>query len=229
MEKIYFANIGGDLQLIVEYVFIEYERPILFLCKERQTKEKYLCLCYECWKVQKWVIAKVDEDIIYKMACGENSVRESFLDGQRWFLVEYNGTKEKNREIDFRELISNIKILPDQDVNLDEDERDEYLEFLANKYKKSIQKIVCDSRKILEGLSETMKVLLKEQDCFQGTNLRTINKISAELSQKKADISFGELGIEDVIWERRDTIYSETLEDNVKNVLEIDNFFSSAA
>ena len=29
--------------------------------------------------------------------------------------------------------------------NLDEDERDEYLNFLADKYKRSIQRIVCDS------------------------------------------------------------------------------------
>ena len=34
MNKRYFTNIVGNLQLIIEYVFIEYERPILFLCKE---------------------------------------------------------------------------------------------------------------------------------------------------------------------------------------------------
>ena len=30
MNRKYFTNIVGDLQLTIEYIFIEYERPILF-------------------------------------------------------------------------------------------------------------------------------------------------------------------------------------------------------
>lgn len=145
MNKRYFTNIVGDLQLIMEYVFIEYERPILFLCKEEKSEEKFLCLCYECRQVQKWVLARVDEAIIYDMACGKSSVRQAFLDGQEWILVEYDGTEEKSRRVSAKELLSNTEILPDEDVVLDEDERDEYLNFLADKYKKSIQRIACDS------------------------------------------------------------------------------------
>lgn len=41
MNKRYFTNIVGDLQLIMEYVFIEYERPILFCAKKNRVKKNF--------------------------------------------------------------------------------------------------------------------------------------------------------------------------------------------
>lgn len=227
MNKRYFTNIVGDLQFIMEYVFIEYERPILFLCKEEQSEEKFLCLCYECRQVQKWILARVDEDIIYDMVCGERSVRQAFLDGQEWILVEYDGTEEKSRRASAKELLSNTEILPDEDVNLDEDERDEYLNFLADKYKRSIQRIVCDSMKILEGLSEEMRKALKEQLKYNAANLSSICEISIEFLDKRESFSLDNSAFENVAFEKTDTVCGNI--DNTKNILEIDDAFNSAA
>ena len=228
MNKKYFTNIVGDLQLIMEYVFIEYERPILFLCKEEKSEEKFLCLCYECRQVQKWILARVDEDIVYDMACGERSVRQAFLDGQEWILVEYDGTEEKSRKITDKELFSNAGILPDEDVALDEDERDGYLHFLADKYKKSIQRIACDSMKILEGLSEQMRKALKEQLKYNVTNLNSICKIATEFLDNRECASLDDSAFIDVAFEKTDIVCGNITNNN-KNILEMDNAFNSAA
>lgn len=228
MNRKYFTNIVGDLQLTIEYIFIEYERPILFLCKEELSEDKYLCLCYECRRVQKWIIAKVDEDIIYKMVYGENSVRQTFLGGKEWILVEYDGTEEKSRKVSAKELLSKTEILPDEDVNLDEDERDEYLNFLADKYGKSIQRISCDSMEILEGLSKEKRKFLKEQLKYNASNLSSIFEISIEFSTPPKSSLLDNLVFEDVVFERMDTVYNN-ITDNITNILEIDDAFNSAA
>lgn len=115
MGKNYFTQVDGNLQLKIEHVFIEYERPILFLCKEEGKKEKYLCLCYECRRVQKWVIARVDDETICEMAYGDISIRQAFLNGDEWFLVEYDG-EERSRKVLVEELLSDTEILPEEDV-----------------------------------------------------------------------------------------------------------------
>lgn len=231
MRKRYFTNIIGELNLWIEYVFIEYERPILFLCKEENTEEEYLCLCYECRKIQKWLIAKTDEELIYKMVEGTFSVRDAFLKGRNWILVEYDGTVDKSRGISLGELLADSEILPDDDVYLDEDERDDYFAFLSSLpsgEKRPVQKIVYDSVKMIEGLSDTMREILKRQYYNYDIKTRIINEILIESSEKSHVESFGNIYEQDIVTGRTDVLLNTTLSEG-KNILEIDGVFSGAA
>lgn len=231
MRKRYFTNIIGELNLWIEYVFIEYERPILFLCKEENTEEEYLCLCYECRKIQKWLIAKTDEELIYKMVEGAFSVRDAFLKGRNWILVEYDGTVDKSRGISLGELLADSEILPDDDVYLDEDERDDYFAFLSSLpsgEKRPVQKIVYDSTKMIEGLSDTMREILKRQYYNYDIKTRIINEILIESSEKSHVESFGNIYEQDIVTGRTDVLLNATLSEG-KNILEIDGVFSGAA
>ena len=231
MRKRYFTNIIGELNLWIEYVFIEYERPILFLCKEENTEEEYLCLCYECRKIQKWLIDKTDEELIYKMVEGTFSVRDAFLKGRNWILVEYDGTVDKSRGISLGELLADSEILPDDDVYLDEDERDDYFAFLSSLpsgEKRPVQKIVYDSTKMIEGLSDTMREILKRQYYNYDIKTRIINEILIESSEKSHVESFGNIYEQDIVTGRTDVLLNTTLSEG-KNILEIDGVFSGAA
>ena len=231
MRKRYFTNIIGELNLWIEYVFVEYERPILFLCKEENTEEEYLCLCYECRKIQKWLIAKTVEELIYKMVEGAFSVRDAFLKGRNWILVEYDGTVDKSRGISLGELLADSEILPDDDVYLDEDERDDYFAFLSSLpsgEKRPVQKIVYDSTKMIEGLSDTMREILKRQYYNYDIKTRIINEILIESSEKSHVESFGNIYEQDIVTGRTDVLLNTTLSEG-KNILEIDGVFSGAA
>ena len=171
------------------------------------------------------------EELIYKMVEGAFSVRDAFLKGRNWILVEYDGTVDKSRGISLGELLADSEILPDDDVYLDEDERDDYFAFLSSLSsgeKRPVQKIVYDSVKMIEGLSDTMREILKRQYYNYDIKTRIINEILIESSEKSHVESFGNIYEQDIVTGRTDVLLNTTLSEG-KNILEIDGVFSGAA
>ena len=72
----YFGNIPeiGDLSL--EYVFLEDNYPVLFICKS--TSCLYLCVCRALIPEQKWIISEISPSILQQMINREISVSAAF-------------------------------------------------------------------------------------------------------------------------------------------------------
>lgn len=130
----YFNNIGHSGQLDIEYVFMEYHHPILFISKDHYNN-RYLCLCYEFRKVQRWLIGRIEQNDIEYMAQGEISIYEAFdRNREELYLVEYTIDKEeKCKKVRFEDLDEDI--LPEKDLFLDEDDYEDYINFIEQEEK----------------------------------------------------------------------------------------------
>lgn len=125
----YFADIQGIGSLDILYVFYEDAHPILFLCKDKAGRE-YLCQCYEYRKVQRWHLAEISQICLDDMLWGKVSVREAFQRAEHIFDIEYTLLKEeKCRKVSYDDI--DAVDLPDEDFFLDEDDRQEYLDFFG--------------------------------------------------------------------------------------------------
>lgn len=79
MNDLCFENIKkiGNLYLI--QILLEFENePILFLCHDENQK-KYLCLCSEIRKEQKWIIVECKQKALSELLKKEIDIRMTFL------------------------------------------------------------------------------------------------------------------------------------------------------
>lgn len=120
----YFTNVPGIGNLNFDYCIVEYEAPILFICKDNQGKF-YLCDCCEIRFKQEWLIVPVVIEDILTLFEKKITLKNFFKDRQS---VGYIGiykvgwTKEKIKKVEtFDE-----QVLP----------ADEYLYFDDDEYKK---------------------------------------------------------------------------------------------
>ncbi len=129
VRKNYFDDIYKIGSLNIIYVFYRDVHPILFLCEDNNRK-KYLCQCYECRKVQKWHLVYIAQEQLDNLINGETSVLDVFRDADRIYNIEYTLLREEKRSlISFDEI--DAFDLPDEDLYLDEDDKDDYLHFFA--------------------------------------------------------------------------------------------------
>ena len=81
---------------------------------------------------------------------------------------------------------------------------------------------------MIEGLSDTMREILKRQYYNYDIKTRIINEILIESSEKSHVESFGNIYEQDIVTGRTDVLLNTTLSEG-KNILEIDGVFSGAA
>ena len=131
----YFSNVPciGDLE--IDYIIVENECPIVFICKDRNN-DLYFCNCVTMQNVQKWAITKISKETIMNYFKNEISNYEIFKNSShKIYIVTWNfGYKKENNKI-----VSSDKVLdddlPPRDSYLyaDEGEFDDYIELLENR------------------------------------------------------------------------------------------------
>lgn len=64
MENIYFENVVTVGNLYLEYILYEFENePILFICSD-DSKNTYLCVCFDFRRHARWVVARCPINIL---------------------------------------------------------------------------------------------------------------------------------------------------------------------
>ena len=88
MNDLYFENIKKIGNLYIIQIFFEFENePILFLCNDEDRK-KYLCLCSEIRKEQKFVIAECKQETLSGLLSKEIDIRTAFLKEKELIIVK---------------------------------------------------------------------------------------------------------------------------------------------
>ena len=75
MREAYFENIQGIGGLALEYVFYEYEEPILFSCTDSRGG-RYLCAC--CRLSENWLIGRVSNQQLIDMMEKKTTLADVF-------------------------------------------------------------------------------------------------------------------------------------------------------
>lgn len=88
MNDLYFENINKIGNLYIIQIFLEFENePILFLCNDEDRK-KYLCLCSEIRKEQKWVIVECKQLTLSGLLSKEIDIRTAFFKEKELTIVK---------------------------------------------------------------------------------------------------------------------------------------------
>lgn len=102
MNNLYFENLKKIGNLCIKQIFLEFEnKPILFLCNDKDQK-KYLCLCSEIRKNQKWIIVRCRKTVLSLLLDKEIDIRTAFLKEKELILVKKDlEGKEENFVVDW--------------------------------------------------------------------------------------------------------------------------------
>ena len=88
MNDLCFENIKKIGNLYIIQIFLEFENePILFLCNDEDRK-KYLCLCSEIRKEQKWIIVECKQKALSELLSKEIDIRTAFLKEKELTIVK---------------------------------------------------------------------------------------------------------------------------------------------
>lgn len=88
MNDLCFENIKKIGNLYIIQIFLEFENePILFLCNDEDRK-KYLCLCSEIRKEQKWIIVECKQKALSELLSKEIDIRTAFLKERELTIVK---------------------------------------------------------------------------------------------------------------------------------------------
>lgn len=93
----YFTNVPGIGDLNFDYCMVEYEVPILFICKDKQGKF-YLCDCCEIRFKQEWLIVPVVIEDVLALFEKKITLKKFFKDRQSlgyFGIYKVGWTKEK--------------------------------------------------------------------------------------------------------------------------------------
>ncbi|MEE3438825.1 hypothetical protein [Ruminococcus sp.] len=132
----YFENIPKMGNLIMDYIFLENDYPVLFTCKNQVNDNLYLCVCRTVIEKQKWIISEISIDTLEKFINDEITVHDAFkVDNKLSCIATW--CKEKPKE-EYNVIKSSTlldKDLPNSDVFLEDDDPDtlDYLEMVKNR------------------------------------------------------------------------------------------------
>lgn len=120
MEKIYFADVVNTGNLYLEKVFNKFEdENILFICKNEEGS-RFLCLCYEFRSSLRWVVCKIEPEMLVKILIKKADIRSAFLcEKDNIIHIEYKNDMEKSEIISLCDENSNI--IPAEGIFLKED------------------------------------------------------------------------------------------------------------
>lgn len=74
----YFADIPEIGNLVMDYIILDYDYPLLFVCREETGRKLYLCVCCDTYKEQRWLITPTSEQILQEMLENRRTIREAF-------------------------------------------------------------------------------------------------------------------------------------------------------
>lgn len=98
----YFSNVPGIGDLNFDYCIVEYEVPILFICKDKQGKY-YLCDCCEIRSKQEWLIVPVVIEDVLALFEKKITLKNFFKDRESlgyFGTYKIGWTKEKIKKVE---------------------------------------------------------------------------------------------------------------------------------
>lgn len=130
-KEIYFEEIAGIGELYLDFVILEYECPILFVCTNKNNI-RYLCLCNEVREIQEWIISPITNEILIDMLSGNISIYQAFEksdENKVLAILEFGDDIEQSRCVKFNDI--NPLDLPKKSRYLDRTGTiDRYIEML---------------------------------------------------------------------------------------------------
>jgi len=105
-RDLYFREINEIGDLYLDFVFVEYEEPILFTCIDNKSN-LYLCLCSEIRGEGRWIITPTEVCVIKDMIQNNITIYDALkaTTSYKYILEWKNGyEKEISKKIEF-ELI----------------------------------------------------------------------------------------------------------------------------
>lgn len=144
----------GDLEL--QFVFVELECPIVFICTNADN-EIFLCFCCDITKEQRWIVAPICLRDLFKMIANKLSFYDFYKSAKPIFKIvwEKGYESEKIYETSFSECINDV---PTEGIYLDYDP-DEFSdmgnlnvdEFELSHYDKIYRELGLDEEQYPEG------------------------------------------------------------------------------
>lgn len=138
----YFSNLPYIGNLEIDYVFAEYDCPIIFTCIDKDNNI-FFCACICMDNIQKWLVTAVDSDTIVDYVKNKVSNREMFTKSNCVYVLswKYGFTKENCK------MLSGDKIPEDElpPVNTfleaDDEEFSDYINVLQNRKNQALQQV----------------------------------------------------------------------------------------
>lgn len=128
----YFKNVPEIGNLVLDYIFVENDCPILFTCKSKDSL--YLCLCRTNIGIQKWIISEISIYTLASVIHNRISIYGAFKkDDNKACIVTWQKGYAKESYTILRANEIKDEDLPDEDVFLDDD--GEALVYLQEKIK----------------------------------------------------------------------------------------------
>lgn len=120
--KPYFKELPGYGDIELQFVFVELECPIVFICTNADN-ELFLCFCCDITNEQRWIVAPICLQDLFKMVANKLSFYDFYKGAKQIFRIVWkNGYDgEKIYETSFSECINDI---PPDGVYLDYDPED---------------------------------------------------------------------------------------------------------
>ena len=131
----YFQNVPQIGDLIMDYVIVENECPIVFICKDKNDS-LYFCNCVTMQNIQKWAVTKISKEILIGYFKNRMSNYEIFKNSlYNIYIITWNfGYERENYKIVSNDNVSNDDLPPKDSYLCAEDgEFDDYIELLNNR------------------------------------------------------------------------------------------------
>ncbi len=118
----YFANVPKIGDLTMDYVILDYDYPLLFVCRDG-SDNLYLCDCCDTYKEQRWIIAPISKRSLIALLTNKLTLRAAFEQAEGNCCVAVwskEAPAEKYTLISAKEF--DPEDLPDKGAYLDADE-----------------------------------------------------------------------------------------------------------
>lgn len=144
----YFENVPEIGDLYIDYIFLEYEYPILFTCKN--DADLFLCLCYDNYKEQKWYLVSISDQVLNDFIHGKISYYNVFKQNNLLGCsIKWSPSVNKESYCLLNALDFEDEDLPNKSVFFDLEDVDEdvetYLQSIKGKY--MFKKYYCKENK----------------------------------------------------------------------------------
>lgn len=133
----YFTDVPGIGDLNFDYCIVEYDVPILFICKDKQGKF-YLCDCCEIRSKQEMLIVPIVIEDVLALFEKKITLKKFFKDRQSlgyFGIYKIGWTKEKIKKV---ELFDEQVLPADEYLYFNEDEYKEFKSFYGIRDEKEV-------------------------------------------------------------------------------------------
>lgn len=178
-NNIYFNNVIGIGNLKIDNIIFDYEYPVLFTCLDNSNK-LYLCVCCEIREEQRWIVTKVDENILIKLLSDEITIWDAF--NNRYddnYIIRYfgEGKEEKSEKVKFKDIDKEDLPTKGEYIEAEEGEFEEYIYKLKMREKSRITISITAEVKTQEMTDPSLKIsYIQDKNCFIIFNERSMNR-----------------------------------------------------